>query len=767
MQPGVRTALWNLRRLAPKWLVGGVRWPTLASSIELLASPLIDHHERRTAPPHRDDLIPSDFTRNSSPECISNSSLFDSPPGIHSFPNIGVIDRLTVAKRGAARGRAMSISDPKIKGGEWPGATGNGSVAPVVIDEPYLTAPPLPPVPHDAGGTRPASPPRTISDRDLTLMQVSCDFLCACIALPLSLILLSRLSSARVNQLGLLLTNMKVDSLFPVAVVVALALGGVYRVTHRRLQPSAFLELRELSFGVGCGCVLALAVGSFFHGVIGTAEPFTTQLVMAVIAAIGVITVGRIILRFFLRKLTTTRVLVVGVGTTADRIMLSVRQEPTMTLVGRAVDGDSVDAGAIGKVTDLPELCRQLAVHRILVAASEEFSAESLDVYRRLQNSVHIAMVPHYYELISWRSRLTDLSGTPFLEIAQPHLSAWDRFVKRAFDLCLSSAVLVVMSPLLLVVAVGVKLSSPGPVFFHQVRLGRNAEPFTVTKFRSMTMGIESASDADAGAETDDPGRPLHELRKKTDETGRITRFGARERVLHVETMWADTESADLYRANIRFRALGEPQHLPGRPKENTYLPADIFTLREDESILDCGATKGEMTEEMLRKYGGNFGAFHALEADRISYRSLELYRNQLPDSIREKVILYPYAVGGTRCTVHFSNTGQTGSKISEQGVAVECFPIDELFASSHLTLIKMDIEGAEYEALLGGRKAIERDRPILAICAYHTQNDIWRIPLLVHEMLPRHKLYLRAYEGDGYQTVLFAVPEKRAQQIT
>ncbi|MFZ0305779.1 MAG: FkbM family methyltransferase [Terracidiphilus sp.] len=240
-----------------------------------------------------------------------------------------------------------------------------------------------------------------------------------------------------------------------------------------------------------------------------------------------------------------------------------------------------------------------------------------------------------------------------------------------------------------------------------------------------------------------------------------------RERVLHVETMWADTESADLYRANIRFRALGEPQHLPGRPKENTYLPADIFTLREDESILDCGATKGEMTEEMLRKYGGNFGAFHALEADRISYRSLELYRNQLPDSIREKVILYPYAVGGTRCTVHFSNTGQTGSKISEQGVAVECFPIDELFASSHLTLIKMDIEGAEYEALLGGRKAIERDRPILAICAYHTQNDIWRIPLLVHEMLPRHKLYLRAYEGDGYQTVLFAVPEKRAQQIT
>ena len=51
-------------------------------------------------------------------------------------------------------------------------------------------------------------------------------------------------------------------------------------------------------------------------------------------------------------------------------------------------------------------------------------------------------MVPRYYELISWRSRLTDLAGLPFLEIAQPHLSVWDQFMKRVFDLCISSAVL-------------------------------------------------------------------------------------------------------------------------------------------------------------------------------------------------------------------------------------------------------------------------------------------------------------------------------------
>ena len=414
----------------------------------------------------------------------------------------------------------MSISDPKVKVVERTAAHG-------VAETAHLATPPaLRRRQHDRP-THAASPSRAISDSELTLVQLSSDFVCACIALPLSLILLSQLSTVPVNAPGQLLTNLQLDSLFPVAVVVALAFGGVYRVTHRRLQPSAFLEMRELSFGVGCGCVLALAVGSFLHAVFGTAEPYATQLVAAVIVTIGIVTLGRMALRLFLHALTTTRVLVVGAGTSADRIMLSVRQDPGMTLVGRAVDGDTLDAGAIGRVADLPELCRQLDVHRILVAPRDSFTAQSLDIYRQLQDFVHIAMVPSYYELISWRSRLTDLSGLPFLEIAQPHLSAWDGFMKRAFDLCISSAVLLVTAPLLLVVAAGVKLSSPGPVFFHQTRLGRDAQPFTVVKFRSMTVETEAGHAGDADEETGDADLPLHELRKKRDETCRITRFGA------------------------------------------------------------------------------------------------------------------------------------------------------------------------------------------------------------------------------------------------
>ena len=415
----------------------------------------------------------------------------------------------------------MSISESKVGTVEPTAASG-------VAGESNFAIPSELSVPRQRRRRRSTSPYRSISDRELTLMQLSCDFICACIALPIALMLLSVLSSVPTNSPAYFGASLKIDSFFPVAVVLALAFGGVYRVTHRQLQPSAFLEFRELSFGVGCGCVLTLAVGSLFHGMFGTIEPIATQLVTAVIVAVGVISLGRIVLRFFLHALTTTRVLVVGGGQTAERIMMNVRHDPGMTLVGRVVDGDFTDAGAIGQVSDLPDLCRRLDVHRVLVAAGDQFSAESLDTYRELQDFVHIAMVPRYYELISWRSRLTDLGGMPFLEIAQPHMSVWDRCMKRTFDLVISSAVLLVCSPILLLVAIGVKLSSPGPVFFRQVRLGRDAQPFMVTKFRSMTTDpVEPAPSGGAQGDNQTSDRPLHQVRNKHDESWRITRFGA------------------------------------------------------------------------------------------------------------------------------------------------------------------------------------------------------------------------------------------------
>ena len=171
-------------------------------------------------------------------------------------------------------------------------------------------------------------------------MQACNDFICACVALPFALIIFARISTLQANSQTYLVHNLTVDSFFPVAVVISLAIGGVYRTTSQRLQASAFLEVRELGFGVGVGCVLALALGALLHAFAGVAEPSATQLVAAVVVGVVVITIGRMLLRYFLHALTTTRVLVVGAGAAVDRIMLSVSQDPGMTLVGRVGESD-------------------------------------------------------------------------------------------------------------------------------------------------------------------------------------------------------------------------------------------------------------------------------------------------------------------------------------------------------------------------------------------------------------------------------------------
>ena len=87
--------------------------------------------------------------------------------------------------------------------------------------------------------------------------------------------------------------------------------------------------------------------------------------------------------------------------------------------------------------------------------------------------------------------------------------------------------VLLVTSPLLLVVAVGVKLSSPGPIFFKQNRLGRHQHPFTISKFRSMRVATEADRNVAPEGLVEDVNRPLREIRDKSSEQGRITPFGA------------------------------------------------------------------------------------------------------------------------------------------------------------------------------------------------------------------------------------------------
>lgn len=105
-----------------------------------------------------------------------------------------------------------------------------------------------------------------------------------------------------------------------------------------------------------------------------------------------------------------------------------------------------------------------------------------------------------------------------------------------------------------------------------------------------------------------------------------------------------------------------------------------------------------------------------------------------------------------------FTAGKNAGSVISTDGdVKITCDAIDDLCARDKVTFIKMDIEGSEQEALNGAEKVIQRDKPKLAICIYHSWEDLYEIPFLIKKMVPEYRLYIRHHSDTIFETVLYA----------
>lgn len=109
--------------------------------------------------------------------------------------------------------------------------------------------------------------------------------------------------------------------------------------------------------------------------------------------------------------------------------------------------------------------------------------------------------------------------------------------------------------------------------------------------------------------------------------------------------------------------------------------------------------------------------------------------------------------------TLYFEEMGNAASRITEEktGTSIKTVALDHC-VSDPVTFIKMDIEGAELEALRGSREIIKRYRPRLAISAYHKKEDLVDLPLYLKELVPEYKLYIRHYSNAAIETVLYAV---------
>lgn len=227
--------------------------------------------------------------------------------------------------------------------------------------------------------------------------------------------------------------------------------------------------------------------------------------------------------------------------------------------------------------------------------------------------------------------------------------------------------------------------------------------------------------------------------------------------------LWADERSREEYLAQVRYRACGDYQGLSAPDPEPSYFLDSLFSLHSDEVFIDCGAFNGDTIREVIGRCGDAFSRIVALEPDPDNFAEIEKYLASLPAEMAARIRALPYAAARTNGKVRFRADSSLLSALSDSGnISVEAVALDGLIQEPPPTFIKMDIEGAEVEALAGARELISKYRPILAICLYHRQSDLWHIPLLIHSMYPGYHHFLRSYEEDGWQTVGYAIPPER-----
>jgi FkbM family methyltransferase len=236
-----------------------------------------------------------------------------------------------------------------------------------------------------------------------------------------------------------------------------------------------------------------------------------------------------------------------------------------------------------------------------------------------------------------------------------------------------------------------------------------------------------------------------------------------RQQVGQAFDLWADDESRREYVAQLRFHAYLDLEctrsHLP---PSQTYFPQDLVPVRPDEVFVDVGAFDGDSIRSFLERQGGRFARILGIEPDPLSFARLRAYVSTLPPVLRDKIGLFPVAVSSSGGTLQFEAAGTPQSSWADSGTTVECTTLDEVLAGVAPTYIKMDIEGAEPEALRGARRSIQRSRPVLAVCLYHHQTHLWKIPLLLQSLCPDYRLYLRRYAEECWELVCYAIAPDR-----
>lgn len=217
----------------------------------------------------------------------------------------------------------------------------------------------------------------------------------------------------------------------------------------------------------------------------------------------------------------------------------------------------------------------------------------------------------------------------------------------------------------------------------------------------------------------------------------------------------ADEQSRRVFLDTVRFKLSGKLQYLRDSETDKDEVFQTVLRPTGEEHFADLGAYTGDTIRELLHYTNGAFASVTALEPDRRSFRKLSAYAETLGGNVLCE------QAGAWSCdtVLHFSDQAGRQSRVSKQGRETQMRALDSVLDGAPCTYLKMDVEGAEYEALAGAAQTIQRYRPKLNLAAYHRSADFFALPLAVHALCADYQLYLRHHPYvPAWDTNFYAV---------
>lgn len=218
----------------------------------------------------------------------------------------------------------------------------------------------------------------------------------------------------------------------------------------------------------------------------------------------------------------------------------------------------------------------------------------------------------------------------------------------------------------------------------------------------------------------------------------------------------ADEESKDTFRKVVLFRYTFDLDFMRGFSLriDRQYFE-DFLPLEAGDVFVDGGGFDGQTTAQ----FAARNAAYRRIHYFEPTPAMMEISRRNL-NGLRD-VCLVQKGLYSREGEVWFDADSGSASKISDCGATeIQLTTLDKE-VSEPVSLIKLDIEGAEFQAINGAVNHIQRHTPRMAVCVYHNQSDFWRIPRRILELNDRYKIYLRHYSEGILETVMFFIPQR------